>query len=298
MGGAGAVPASADAQDPRVPLGQQLYFDTRLSKAGKTSCMTCHDLTAGGVNGKAFAVNPDGTRTRHSVLTVWNAALMNQFFWYGTASSLEEQALGPLGDMAEGDIATVVAGIAAIPGYAKAFSNAFPGTTPAVTQDNIAAALAAFERTLVTTGSPFDQGKLNSAATRGRFRFIQLGCSGCHTQPLFSSGGMMPFPLHVGTAIAAEHQLEDDQGRFVATGVESDRRRFRVPTLRNVELTAPYFHNGSVTTLDEAVRVMGQTQLGLTISDADVSDLVAFLKGLTGQFPTVTPPQLPPVPGT
>ena len=214
--------------------------------------------------------------------------------------TLEDQAKGPILnpiEMAMPDESSAVDRIRSIPGYVSQFETVFGGEVP-VNYDNIAKAIASYERTLVTPDSPFDRfingdkEALNSSAQRGMQTVQDIGCTACHSGPIFAGPGTLPigqgffqrFPLLNDSEYVAKYRLAEDLGRYTVTEKESDKHMWRVPTWRNVALTAPYFHNGSVDTLDEAVRVMAKTQLGLDLSAEQVGDIVAFLESLTGEF--------------
>lgn len=316
------IPAQAPAPpdnpitEEKVALGRQLFFDPRLSRDGTVSCHTCHRLLEGpapadGADGLATSVGVFGHRGGRNAPTVLNAGLRSALFWDGRARSLEEQAKGPLVnpvEMAMPDGDAVVAALEAIPGYRAAFTEAFAAERPAggsrrITLDEVAKAIATYERTLMTPDAPFDrflrgdEGALSPQARRGWARFRSLGCLGCHGAATFSGQDFflrMPAnPVDDFEYILAFHK---DPGRAGVTGRGKDLNSWRVPSLRNVALTAPYFHNGLVTTLDQAVRIMARVQLRRTLEDEEVNELVAFLQSLTGRLPTQTPPELPGMP--
>lgn len=301
------TPADNPTTASKVELGKQLYFDPRLSIDGTVSCNSCHNVMSSGTDNRATSVGIDGQRGGRSAPTVWNAAFLSAQFWDGRANTLEDQAKGPplnpieMGMPSE---AAVVERLNAIPGYVEQFNKAFGGKD-AVSYDNMAKAIAAFERTLITRNSPFDKfvggnkKAISAQAQRGMKVFQDNGCGACHSGPNFA-GPLMPagqgfyqkFPM-VNSDYDAKYKLLDDLGRYEVTKKDSDKNVWRVPSLRNIAVTAPYFHNGSVQTLDEAVRVMAKTQLGKDLNDQDVADMVAFLETLTGEFPKITAPRLP-----
>jgi cytochrome c peroxidase len=287
----------------QVELGKQLYFDSRLSATGRTSCFTCHNVMRGGEDGHAVSIKPDGKPSAHSAPTVWNAVFLSSYFWYGQAATLEEQAEGPLEEMGLGSLDTVVAQVRAIEGYDREFHEVF-GQSPALPL--ITRAIAAYERTLVTRDSPYDrfvsgeESAISARAKRGAKAFETVGCVSCHSGAVFAgpalpqgSPWLKKFPLFSDEALEAKYHFSDDPGLARVTGKSEDEHVFRVPQLRNIELTAPYFHNGSVTTLDEAVRVMAKLQLGKTLDQPTTDDIVAFLRTLTGEFPLQAMPLLP-----
>jgi len=291
----------------KVELGKQLYFDTRLSSTGTVSCNSCHNVMKGGEDNRATSLGINGKTGDRSAPTVWNAAFMSAQFWDGRAKNLEEQAKGPMVnpvEMGNPNHDVVVKRLKQIPGYTRQFKTVFGGSDP-LTIDNVAKAIAAYERTLVTANSPFDRyvkgdkQAMKPAALRGMDLVQTIGCTSCHTGPNFAGppmsegkGFFMPFPRFESPYVA-KYRLKGDVGRYKVTQNEADRYMWRVPTWRNVALTAPYFHNGSVKTLDEAVRVMAKSQLNKTLTEPEVKDIVAFLNSLTGPFPRQTAPKLP-----
>jgi len=290
----------------KIELGKQLFFDPRLSRNGAISCNSCHNVMLGGEDNRPNSVGVNDKRGGRSSPTVWNSAFMSVQFWDGRAASLEDQAKGPLTnpiEMAMPEHDFVVARIQKIPGYVSAFKKVF-GT--GVTIDNVAKAIASYERTLVTTNSPYDRfvrgdkKALSQSAQRGMKSVQAMGCLACHSGPNFAGpklpvgqGFFMKFPTIPGSTYEKTYNLTADLGRYEVTKKDSDKNFWRVPTWRNVALTAPYFHNGSVKTLDEAVRVMAKTQLAKDLSEHETSDIVAFLESLTGEFPEQKMPRLP-----
>jgi cytochrome c peroxidase len=305
-------PADNPTTPEKVELGRMLYFDPRFSSTGTVSCNTCHNLMLGGEDNRNFSMGVHGQMGGRSSPTVWNAAFASSQFWDGRAPSLEEQAKGPVVnpvEMGMSEVETAMDRVRAIPAYKPYFERAFGKDDP-LTVDNAAKAVAAFERTMITPNSPYDRfvkgdkSALDASQQRGMESFASLGCTACHSGPAFSGpvgeagkGFFMRFPTFQDNAYVSEYHLLEDNGRFDATGKEGDKHLFKVPTLRNVALTAPYFHNGSVATLEEAVRVMAKTQLNQSLSDEQVTDIVAFLQGLTGEFPQLELPRLPATPG-
>lgn len=294
------LPKSFD--DPRNPstaekvaLGRMLYYDTRLSKNHDLSCASCHDLEKYGIDPR----EADGTRNRTSLghkgqlgdrnsPTVYNAGLHFAQFWDGRASTLEDQAKGPVlnpVEMAMPDEATVETTLRSIPGYVEAFAAAFPGEPEPVTYENMAKAIGAFERGLVTP-SPFDEflgGKLTALSTEqlaGLQLFMNVGCTQCHDGPALGGGSFKKLG-----AVKPWEGLKD-QGRFKVTNAKDDEFMFKVPSLRNIAETGPYLHDGSIATLPEMVSKMTAHQLAKgELSEAELSALVAFLGSLTGELP-------------
>lgn len=314
------APAGNPTTPEKVALGQRLFHDARLSSDGRVSCASCHDVAAGnGADGRRTALGVTGVPGPRNTPTVWNAAFQSVLFWDGRAASLEEQAAGPLlnpDEMGMPSLAAVADVVRADPSYRDAFERAFgPGAD--IAGHTITAAIAAYERTLVTADAPYDRfvrgddGALTPAQKRGMALFQTVGCVMCHSGPNFSGASVFPrrspfwtFP-GTGRDLAERHGLLADKGR-AAPG--SRAGLWRVPSLRNVAVTAPYFHNGAVEDLAEAVRVMAVTQLNAVVtndsrqrttvlwspeetafdmvsrralSDQDVGDIVAFLGALT-----------------
>ena len=302
-------PADNPTSEAKVQLGKTLFFDPRFSEHGTLSCNSCHNVMAAGDDNRPNSIGMHDARGGRSAPTVWNAAFYSVQFWDGRAATLEDQAKGPLVnpiEMGMGSLKDVLARIDKIPGYQPLFEAAFPGESDPITADNAAKAVAAFERTLITPNSPYDRyvegdkSALSAQQVRGMATFDSLGCTSCHSGANFSgptlpigTGFYMKFPTYPGSAYDAQYKLTEDQGRYEATKQDADRHLWRVPTLRNIALTAPYISNGQVPTLDRAVRVMAKTQLNKDLTDAQAADLVAFLNALTGEFPVIAMPRLP-----
>jgi len=304
------VPADNPMSPAKIELGKKLFFDPRVSVDGTVSCNSCHNVMEAGDDDRATSAGVHGQRGGRSAGTVYNAAFLSVQFWDGRAPSLEEQAKGPVTNAVEmgmKDHTVVVGRLAAIPGYVSEFEAVFG--KGGLTIDNFAKAIAAYERTLLTPDAPYDrymkgdESALNEQQKRGLQTVLETGCIACHQGATFA--GVLPMgqgfyqkvPLIPGSVYDAKYDLLSDTGREQATKNPADRNMWRVPTWRNVALTAPYFHNGAVPTLDEAVRVMAKIQLGKDLTDAQVTDIVAFLGSLTGKFPQQTMPRLPGVEG-
>jgi len=306
-------PADNPMSAAKVELGRQLFFEPRLSVDGTVSCASCHDVIKGtGVDGRATSVGVAGKTGSRNAPTVWNAALLNTLFWDGRAASLEEQSKGPLinpVEMAMPDHKAVITRLKKIPGYTRQFAAVFGGADP-LTIDNVARAIAAYERTLLTPESPVDRylkgdkQALSPQAQQGMQLFQKLRCVGCHSSPTYAGYVRIPgaifypwnlqrFPYFKGSIYDTKYELTKDLGRFEVTKREKDKHMYRIPSLRNVELTGPYMHNGKVPNLEEAVRVMAKAQLNKELKEEEVQALVAFLKGLTGRLPKQEKPQLP-----
>lgn len=295
------VPAGNPQTAEKIRLGKQLYFDARLSVNGTISCNTCHDVNNGGDDGRVRSVGALGKAPRRSTPTVFNAAFQSVQFWDGRAQSLEAAVLDHLYDptlLANADEAGLIERFTAIKKYRAQFAKVFGKEHP-VTADHIAQAIAAYVRTLVTPDSAFDRylkgdkKALSENARRGFEEFQKVGCSACHFG-VNLSGPPMPmgegfyelFPNYLGSEYDQKYNLvTDDLGHYEATKEDIHKRLFRVSTLRNIAHTAPYFHTGTVPTLDEAVRVMAKTQLQQDLTDEQVKYLVAFLSSLTGKLP-------------
>jgi cytochrome c peroxidase len=307
------IPTHNPMSATKVELGRQLFFDPRLSLDGSVSCFSCHNIiSGGGDDDRATSVGVAGKLGNRSAPTVLNTAFMSALFWDGRAVSLEEQAKGPLinpVEMAMPDHATVIKRLRKIPGYASQFAAVFGGRDP-LSIDNVARAIAAYERTLLTPDSPVDRflkgdrNALSAQAQRGMKLFDKLGCVRCHNGPnyaglilkegaLFYPWNLQKFPSIPGSVYETKYELSRDLGRFEVTRQAKDKHMFRIPTLRNIALTGPYMHNGKVPNLEEAVRVMAKVQLGKELADAEVKDVVAFLEGLTGRLPKQEKPSLP-----
>lgn len=313
-----ALPASAPSPNnnpttpAKVELGKMLYFDPRLSSTGTVSCFSCHNVMEGGDDHRPTSIGVHGQLGGRNAPTVWNAAFQSVQFWDGRAPSLEAQAKGPIVnpiEMGMPRIELAVDRIKRIPGYQTYFEQAF-GSDAAISADSIAMAIAAYERTLITPNSRYDRfvrgekTALTNQQQRGMQAFADVGCASCHSGANFSgpsflegTGFFMKFPTYLENPYVVRYHLLDDGGKAAQTGKKEDQNVWRVPTLRNLEYTAPYFHNGQVTSLPEAVRVMAATQLNKTLSDGQVADIVAFLGALNGEFPQQQMPRLPPTPG-
>jgi cytochrome c peroxidase len=284
-------PADNPGTPEKIDLGHKLFFEARLSRSGVISCNTCHVVGAAGIDGREVAIG-EGARTgpRNSP-TVFNAAFLATQFWDGRAPTLEEQAKGPIQAHVEMDLTPEEAmDRLRETGYEPLFAAAFPDETDPFTFDNLAKAIASFERTLITPGAPFDRylagdlDALDEQQKRGLNLFQNAGCIGCHYGALLGGSGFAAFSHAEGRG---------DVGRVAVTGREEDRYVFRIAPLRNVALTAPYFHDGSAASLHEAISIMGDVQLGRNFLPDEVEDLVAYLESLTGEFPMVTHPRLP-----
>jgi len=274
----------------KIALGKQLYFDPRLSKSGLISCNFCHNLATGGVDGVAAATGHMWRHNPHHLNspTVYNAVFAGSQFWDGRDPDLEAQAQGPM--QAPPEMAATKAHVEkvvnSIPAYVKAFRHAYSDQNMKPTFKDVADVIAVYERTLVTP-SRFDRflNGCDKALTKeekaGLKTFIDKGCASCHNGYALG-GSMQPFPLMGKYKYADVGDFKGDRNGMV-----------KVPTLRNIEETAPYFHNGAVWSLKEAISIMGETQLGVELTEKEVARIETFLKSLTGEKPEVVFPMLP-----
>ena len=297
----------ATAQHPvtpqRVALGRELFFDPRISLDGTVTCSRCHQPALYGTDGLAKPIGAEHRENPRNAPTVLNAALQFAAHWRGDRVDVEDQAtkalVGPP-SFGEPDFAAAMAKIRSIPHYEEMFRKAFPGAKDPITPENWGIAIGAYERTLVTP-SPFDaylEGNvhaLSASARSGLAKFIATGCSSCHSGVDVGGGMYQKFGL-VEDYWKETHSATVDKGRFDVTKNPADMYVFKVPSLRNVAMTPPYFHDGSVATLAEAVHTMGKVQLGKDLSKQDVDSIVAFLESLTGRLPAnfATAPVLAP----
>ncbi|KAF1699321.1 cytochrome-c peroxidase [Pseudoxanthomonas suwonensis] len=283
----------------QVELGKSLWFEPRLSRSHVLSCNTCHNIATGGADNVPTSIGHGWQKGPRNSPTVLNAVLNVAQFWDGRAEDLKEQAKGPVQASVEMNNTPerVEATLRSIPAYVEAFRKAFPGEREPVNFENMARALEAFETTLVTPDSRFDQflaGKdsLDASELRGLSLFIDKGCASCHFGP--NVGGQAYYPFGVVARPGAGVLPASDKGRFAVTQTASDEYVFRAAPLRNVELTAPYFHSGQVWELGQAVAIMGSSQLGHELDASEVEAITRFLKTLTGRQPQVANPVLPP----
>lgn len=283
------------ANQAMVELGKKLFFDPRLSKSGFISCNSCHNLSMGGSDNLKSSIGHNWQKGPINSPTVLNSSMNVAQFWNGRANTLKEQAAGPIanpGEMAfTHELAVKV--IASIPQYAREFEGVFG--TPGIDIDRVTTAIAAFEETLVTPNSRFDkwlagdEKALSADEVEGYGLFKNSNCVLCHNGP--AAGGTSFQKMGVVESYVTDNP---ELGRAAVTHKDADRFMFKVPTLRNVELTYPYFHDGAADTLAQAVEVMGRVQLGRGFTDAENARVVAFLKTLTGDQPAFPLPILPP----
>ena len=277
----------------KIELGKTLYFDTKLSQAGNVSCNSCHSLAKFGVDNLPTSPGDAGEHGDRNSPTVLNAALHAAQFWDGRAEDVEAQAGMPVLNPVEMAIPSrqfLVDRLSEYPDYELSFNRAFPGEEGGLTYRNIQRALAAFERTLLTP-SRFDhylegdREALTARELEGLKTFIGYGCTACHNGVTLGGHIFRKFGLNEDYWVHTRSS-KVDEGRFKVTGEAGDRYVFKVASLRNVAETWPYFHDGSVETLEEAVQVMVELQIGVEMANEDVANLVAFLESLTGELPS------------
>lgn len=284
--------------DDKVALGRMLYFETRMSRNHDISCNSCHLLDKYGVDNKKTSEGHKKQLGTRNSPTVYNAAGHFAQFWDGRAKDVEEQATKPIlnpSEMALPNDKACVAVLRSIPEYEQLFKKAFPEAKDAVTYENVGKAIGAFERKLVTPSRwdkylKGDKNALTAEEKAGFNKFFDTGCIACHTGAY--GGGAMYQKL----GLVKPYPNQKDQGRFEVTKQDADKMMFKVPGLRNVEKTAPYYHDGSIATLEEAVKDMATYQLGKELKDAEAKSIVAWLNTLTGELPMayVAQPNLPP----
>lgn len=288
------------ATPAKVELGRMLYFEPRLSESHNISCNSCHLVGLGGVDGRPNSIGHNWQRGGRNAPTVLNAVFNTAQFWDGRAADLKEQAGGPIANPIEMGITKehAVEQLKGIPGYVDAFKAAYPGEADPITYPNLEDAIAVFEATLITPNAPFDRwlegddAALSDPQKQGLAVFVDKGCASCHNG--INVGGGMYAPFGVVQRPGWEFLPPGDRGRFQVTKTVEDDYVFKVPTLRNIALTAPYFHSGHAWDLRQAVAVMGEAQLGEKLTEAEIEEVTAFLTALTGDQPRVEFPLLPP----
>ncbi|WP_368660724.1 cytochrome c peroxidase [Paracoccus sp. (in: a-proteobacteria)] len=296
---AAELPSGRPITRARADLGRMLFFDPRMSLSGVFSCHSCHNLGLGGTDQLEASVGHGWQQGPRNSPTMLNAVFNAAQFWDGRAEDLAEQAKGPVqaGVEMNNTPENLIATISSMPGYVEAFQTAFPGEDDPITFDNFALALEAFQTTLITPNSRFDQwlmgvdGAMNEQEKRGLQAYMDAGCTTCHAGVNF--GGQEYFPFGLVEAPDAEVRPEGDVGRYEVTQTEEDQYVFRASPLRNVALTAPYFHSGKVWSLEEAVKIMANAQLGTELTEEQAEDITAFLITLNGEQPQVVHPTLP-----
>lgn len=285
------IPAHNSMTPEKIELGKFLFFEPRISASGVISCATCHNPALGYTDRIPRATGHEGQVGERNTPTVLNSGFFGAQFWDGRADTLEDQALGPIEAAIEMamPLEAAVERLREFTMYHEMFAAAFPGDENPIRDENMALALAAFQRTLTTPGSPLDkwlagdEGAMSEQQKRGMVAFVDRGCVACHSGPALTDSNFHSIQVPGST----------DMGRFLVTGEEHDQHAFKTPTLRNVALTYPYFNNGNVATLEEAIRVMAQEMLGVDLPADEVADIEAFLGALTGQVPQFPVPSLP-----
>ena len=290
------IPRDLFLDEDRVNLGSRIFFDKRLSSTGDWSCGSCHYLDKGMADGLQYSTTIHGKLKPRNTLGLFNIGVQYIYEWDNAVTTLEAQALKALPTALNTTWEKIIAYLQSDKDYPKAFADAF---ADGITPENVAASVAEFERSLITPDSRFDRylrgdlTAINDKELLGYHMFKRYGCASCHNG--VAVGGNMLAKLgqftnvehhddHGEEGIGLEEILNNDLGRYELTGRELDKHRFKVPSLRNVELTAPYFHSGTVESLEEAVEEMAEYQLGNEISEHDVEYIVAFLKTLTGKY--------------
>lgn len=308
-------PLPADAGTPerplskeRIELGRILFFEPRLAVDDRISCATCHQPSFYGAEPLAVSMGPSGKLLPRNTPTIFNTALQFVQHYGGNRSDVEDQAVRALPSpfaYQQKDLKAAEEKLRSLPGYRPLFERAFPGEADPVTVKNLGLAIGAYERVLITP-APFDKflkgdtGALSAQAKRGLDKFMVTGCSGCHNGVLLGGQTYQKFGITADYWTLTGSKPNDvhkgiDKGRFQDTRQEADAFMFKVQQLRNVAVTPPFFHDGSVAKLDDAVRIMAKLQLGRDLPAADIADIVAFLESLTGEIPAnfATAPVLP-----
>ncbi|MEQ5802268.1 cytochrome c peroxidase [Halomonas sp. H10-9-1] len=285
------IPADNSLTAAKVELGNMLFFEPRISSSGVISCATCHNPALGWSDRIPRATGHDGQIGERNTPTVLNSGFLGSQFWDGREPDLEGQSLGPIEASVEMamELGQALKRLEDFEVYQQKFAAAYPGDENPINADNLAHAIASFERTLNTPDSPFDRylhgdlDALNEQQKDGMVAFVDNGCIACHRGPALTDSQFHRIQVPGST----------DVGRFDVTGEESDRHRFRTPTLRNVAVTYPYMNNGATETLEEAVAIMGKEMLGRDFEEQTIADITAFLHTLTGEQPDYEVPALP-----
>lgn len=296
---AATPPTGTTMTRTKIDLGKMLFFDPRMSRSGVFSCQSCHNIGMGGTDALETSIGHGWQQGPRNSPTMLNAVFNAAQFWDGRAEDLAEQAKGPVqaGVEMNNTPENLLATIHSMPEYVAAFAESFPGEEDPVSFDNFAEAIEAFETTLITPNAPFDQylqgvdAALDDSQKRGLAAFMDKGCVACHAG--VNLGGQDYYAFGVVEAPSEEVRPEGDPGRYTVTNTEGDEYVFRAAPLRNVALTAPYFHSGKVWNLTEAVQVMSSAQLGTELTDMEAADITAFLESLTGEQPEIVHPTLP-----
>lgn len=290
---------NSDAQaGNRIALGKELYYDPILSKQGNNSCNSCHNLDTYGVDNMPVSKGDAGNLGTRNSPTVLNSSLQIAQFWDGRAKTLEEQAgmpvLNPV-EMAMPSEAAVIQRLSKSDKYKKMFKDAFPDEKNPINYFNVGKSIGAFERILLTP-CRFDNylkgdiTALSADERAGLKTFIDAGCASCHQGVNLGGGMFQKFGVYADYRSALPKGITNDEGRKDITKNAADKDVFKVPVLRNIQKTGPYFHDGSVSDLSQAVKIMGQLQLNKQLSDAEVKSIVTFLDALTGEVPQSAKP--------
>ena len=309
------IPDNNPQSSTKIDLGKKLFFDQRLSIDGSLSCNSCHNLFAGGEDSRPFSIGYQQQKTRRSATSLWNVAFKSVLYWDGRSKNLEEQTSDHLLDKTITGFTNkkqIINRLTRISGYKILFEKAFGNNTANnnISMRNIAYAISSFERTLITPNSRFDRymrgekGLLTTIEKRGKEEFRLSGCVACHFGVNFAGPAPGPalkmgdgfyelFPNNRGSRFDKEYHLLDDKGIALLSNNPRDEYMWRVPSLRNIMLTAPYFHNGSAKTIQQAIMIMGKTQYGNDLSEKQINDIMAFLNTLTGVKPQISLPELP-----
>lgn len=302
------IPKDNPQSKAKIELGHILFFDPRLSLDNTVSCNTCHDVNANGIDALPTSKGVGGKFGARNSPTVWNSAYYSVQFWDGRSATLEDQAKGPMinaVEMANPSHDVLVERIRKVPAYVKMYEKAF-GKKDAVNIDNTAKALAAYERTLITPNSPYDKylkgdkKAMTPEALKGLQTFQTVGCVSCHSGALFNgpalplgTGFYMKFPTFPNAELEKKYGFSKDLGRYEVTKIEADKNMWRVPSLRTAAVTGPYFHNGLVKDLHEAVKIMAKLQLNKDLTDEETNNIVAFLNSLKGEMKKQPIPKIP-----
>lgn len=285
------IPADNSLTPEKVELGNMLFFEPRISASGVISCATCHSPSLGWTDRLPRGTGHDGQIGARNSPTVLNSGFLEAQFWDGREPDLEGQALGPIQDSVEMamDLDHAIERLEEFDLYHEKFAAAYPDESDPITIDNLAKALATFQRTLNTPNSPFDRylrGDINALTQQqkdGMVAFADNGCIACHSGPALTDSNFWAIQVPGST----------DVGRYDVTGDDADMYKFRTPTLRNVAITYPYMNNGATETLEEAVAIMGREMLNREFEDETIADITAFLHSLTGEMPDFDTPALP-----
>jgi cytochrome c peroxidase len=284
-----AIPPEVQLNSGKIALGETLFNDPRLSADGTVSCASCHILAGGGDDGRKLSVGVGGALGSVNAPTVFNSVFNFRQFWDGRASNLIEQVGGPILDPNEmaSDWSFIIRTLKGDAAYREAFEREYGGT---ISETTISDAIARFETTLLTPNAPFDRylngdtTAIGADAIEGYRRFSDYGCISCHQGINVGGNFFQRFGVMGDYFVDRGNLTKSDLGRYNVTGQEEDRYVFKVPSLRNIALTAPYFHDGSITTLDEAITIMARYQLGRDLSDEDRRYIIVFLESLTGEY--------------